>query len=1151
MIDEDTGNNGIVDYHLVNNTDNKFDVSAHGNQVMLVLRQQLDYESRTFYRLTLIATDRGTPQQSSQSTVEIHVQDEADSRPVFNASSYSISINESTSPSAYLLTVLASSADSPNLVSIEYFVTSGDPTGRFHLGGNTGVLTLQQAVDFEMNVLYTLTVRAQSTINPTLHADVTVSIRIINVNDHAPRFTRSAYSVSVLETDLTNQLIETVVAEDSDDGELGEVTYGYQEGTDFGVVATFDLNPTSGKIVSRTPLDREEREVYSFTVVARDGGIPPRSSSVMVTISVTDVNDEPPVFSQPEYYASVEEGGDEVTTVTRVMATDSDSDSGISYFIASGDTHNAFSIGSSDGVIVTQVVLDREEKASYQLEVGATDGRVETTVSVYINVTDINDEYPSFSRSLYSLPSVSELLDVNSEVLRVTATDRDEGSNSQVTYSSTDINNKFVLDSDTGVIRLVGSLDYETRTAYSFTVTGTDGGATPLFTTARVEILIQDENDNSPVFDPYDPVASVEENQPAQTSIIQLRATDADSGSNALITYDIIGDSRAVQAFGVSPSGLVYTLHSLDREVASQYQVQVQAADGGEVPLTQTVTLTVNILDVIDYPPVFTQISYSALITTETPKDSSLVIVRASTRDNVPANKIIYRITSGGNSTLFRIDQDTGYIRAMSNINPTTHMGVYTMQVTAQLQHLSESVPVIITIMRDDGIPRLHPLTLYFNSLETEMEATNYLGAVRITQPKNGANYTFSLEASPAIVQRYFRIATSRTMGELSVLRGVVSGHYRLNVSVSTSAGTGYGAVDAYIHVLKNESLENGVIATFGGVREASFMSLRLEQFAYSLTQIIPCSRDQVQIYGIQTTGAESDETVSVAFAVLQPDLQSYISQESLLYILQSNITSVRPSMLLRFGSDVCVSEPCANLQRCTPVVELYRHSPVSHLRTIMANNRIFLSHSFSQSHSCSCPQGFSLDDLCTSEINECDPSPCLFRAQCTDLLGDYHCECPLGFSGKNCSIVCPSPSCQPCSPNPCHHGADCSIPIQDPSSFICEACPWPNGYHGDRCELTTLHFTTGSFISFPTLGSLASVRMSLQFATVAPKGLLLYNGRIGGNHDYIAVELVIGQLSVGVSLGGVATTLRTESIWNLNDGEWHTVDLELRDGVS
>lgn len=210
--------------------------------------------------------------------------------------------------------------------------------------------------------------------------------------------------------------------------------------------------------------------------------------------------------------------------------------------------------------------------------------------------------------------------------------------------------------------------------------------------------------------------------------------------------------------------------------------------------------------------------------------------------------------------------------------------------------------------------------------------------------------------------------------------------------------------------------------------------------------------------------------------------------------------------------------------------------------------------HTFRESFICSCPNGYSRDDLCSSEMNECDPSPCYFAADCTDLVGDYRCECPRGTYDKNCSSVCASrESCDPCSPNPCLYGGTCVRPQQDFTSYMCESCPQDGKYSGPNCELTSLYFTSdkSSFVAFQTSDDTSQFLLNFRFATVSPNGLLFFNGNLDNQQDYVAAELVIGQLRVGVSFGGVATILMTESMWNLNDGQWRSVSIKLKDKVS
>lgn len=1146
--DNDLGQNGIVDFVLVNNTDNTFTVADSGSQVAIILNQQLDFESQRFYLLTITARDRGSLPQSSSATLEIHVIDVADSIPQFNATSYSVELPEDTSPPAYLLTVHATSQDSGSLAAVQYIKVSGDSNNQFSVNGITGAITLTKSLDFETTQVHVIVVQAQSVADSTLHSQANVHITVTNVNDHYPVFTRQVYSISVLETVSPGHLVISVDASDLDEGIFGDVFYRFSVFSEQAIYDTFRLDLQSGQITTVSSLDREQREQYTFTVVARDGGTPALSSTSRVSITVSDVNDEPPIFSQRQYNATISENLDAGRSVVQVSAEDSDSATSVVYYIQSGNINNAFGI-NHDGLITTRIRLDREEYASYSLIVVASDSSNENTTNVFISVLDLNDESPSFELSLYNLPPISEGLSVGSEVGRVQALDPDDGSNGEVTYTSTNIDPKFTIDRTTGAILLSSTLDYEDTDRYVFDVIATDGGQPLLSSTARVQISVLDENDNSPVFEPHPSTLSIFENRPAGEIITTVTATDADSGSNAAVQYEISGDNQARRAFGIRQNGDIFTQQSLDREVIGQYHLIVAASDSGVVRQTATMTVTVNINDIIDYPPVFSQVVYEVLITSALSRGLPVVTVHARTLDLVQPRSIIYHITSGANSTLFRMDQTTGMIFAETRIDPVLHEGVYRLGVMAQHRHLSESVFVIIRVMLDDGIPRLRPLTLYFSAYPTLIEQVNHLGVVEIQQPKEGQEYAFSLVYSDPRLQRHFSI--NPTTGYLSVTDGVVSGSYQLNVSASTSTGIGFVIIDVFVSILTNQTLENVVVAKFGGAREASFASIQLNQFIQSLMEVVPCSRSQVEIVGIQRSGPQRDEMVEVAFAILQPDLTSYPPRERIIDVLQANWHNLQPSTLLSILSDVCSEEPCSNLQQCHPIVEIHKHNVVSPFQVISGTHHF---HTFRHSFVCSCPQGYSLDDLCSSEINECDPSPCYFGAECTNLIGDYQCACPPGTYDKNCLSLCTSrQSCDPCSPNPCLYGGGCVRRPQDFTSYTCEDCPWRTEYSGHNCELTSLHFTTErlSFVAFQTNYGASRFNLNFRFTTISPNGLLFYSGHLENQQDYIATELVIGQLRVGVSFGSEATTLTTNSIWNLNDGLWHSVNIKLENRVS
>ena len=1139
----------MVDYTLINDTDNTFAVTKAGSQVALSLNQRVDFETKRFYLLTITARDRGATPRSSSATFEIRVLDVADSIPQFNATSYNTEVAENARPSTYLLTVHATSQDSAPLAALQYIKVSGDSNNQFSVNGNTGVITLTKSLDYETLQLHVLLVQAQSVANPTLQSQINVHITVTNINDHSPVFTRPLYSISVLETVSPPHLVITVDASDLDEGVFGQVSYRLHASTEQAINDTFMLDPVSGQITTIRSLDREQREQYSFTVVATDGGNPPHSSTSRVSITVSDVNDEPPIFSQQQYVANISENLGIGRSVIQVFAEDRDSAvSVINYYILSGNINNAFILNSQDGLITTRIRLDREDVSSYNLLIVASDGLNENNARVLITVLDMNDETPSFESLLYNPPPFPEDLSVGSELLRVQAMDDDEGSNGGVTYMSTNIDQKFSLNSATGAILLSSSLDYEDTTRYAFDVTATDGGRPPLSSTARVQIAISDVNDNSPIFEPHSSTFTIPENQPAGSIITTLTAIDADSASNAIVQYEIIGDSQAIRAFSIGQNGVVETRESLDREIISQYELVVQASDSGTVRRTETTRLTVEVGDVIDYAPVFSQVVYEMSITSVHSQGLPVVTVQASTRDDVHPRSILYSIISGANDTLFRMDQTTGMIFAETNIDPVRHEGVYRLGVEAQHQGLSKSVFVIIRVMRDDGIPRLRPLTLYFSAYPTLIRPVNHLGVVEIDQPKEGQEYTFSLLYSDLRAQRHFLI--NPTTGALSVAHSVLSGRYQLNISATTSTGVGFGLVDVYVSILTNQTLENAVIATFGGAREASFASIQLNQFIQFLMEIIPCTRPQVEIISIQRSGLERNEMVSLAFAVLEPSLTSYIGRDRTIDRLLANRHNAQPSSLLNFISDACSEEPCQNLQQCRPIIDIHSNSHATPFRVISGTYHF---HAFQESHICTCPEGYSRDDLCSSEINECNPSPCYFGAECTDYVGDYQCECPTGTYGKNCSLICTSQeSCDPCDPNPCFYEGTCNRPLHNLASYSCGDCPWGNGYNGPNCELTTLHFTSerSSFVAFQTSMDTARLDLDFRFATISPNGLLFYSGNLGNKDDFIAAELVIGQLRVGVSLGGVATMLTTDSIWNLNDGQWRSVSMKLRNRV-
>ena len=1118
----------------MNNSGDAFTVTP---EATLVLARPLDYETLSEYHMTLIASDHGTPARSSTATIDIRVTDVADNPPLFAEPRYSPMLPESAPIGTPVVSVLASSVDSSDLRGVRYSIVGGD-TDTFLINSTTGLLTLQRSLDYELFMEHNLTVFAESTLNSELGTSVPIVVTVGNVNEHAPLFSRVMFEVGVREGADAGVMVTVVSADDADMGEFGVLVYRVIGQED---PPRFSIDPSTGEVLTVGRLNQVQGSEFNFTVEAADGGSPPRTARATLVIHVMGVERAGPVFPMPMYTVDIVEG-DEEGDVATVMAS---SDLPVQYYIQSGDSEQVFAIGEG-GVVRSRAGLDRERRGQYRLVIVASDGRWEARATLVVNVGDVNDNPPQFQVSRLSR-AVSEGVAAGVELVRLVATDRDTGENGRVTYSLLQPHPLLSVGPESGIITVKEgqSLDYEDPTGrtHSLTVIATDGGDVPLNSSALVMITVLDENDHAPIFSDHTPsTVPIPENQPPQMPLLQVVAVDADSAPNAVVRYSLSGDVRALGSFGVDPrSGRLYSRGSLDRERQDRYQLTLHATDSGATPLSNSASITVEVTDEIDDPPLFARSAYTIHVADQRQPNSSLLTVTASTRD-LNASSVQYRIIAGDDSPLFQVGESTGVVSSTIMLEPSTNEAVYRLTLSAAHGSLSTSVPVQVIVRREDQIPRVRSLAIHMSVFPSLLRPVTPLGSVEVIQPLDAI--TFSLLHSPPSISRYFSI-TPRT-GVISVLDSVPSGHYRLNVSAATSEGVGFGDVSVILNRINNSTLENSVVVEFAAGSEASFIAHHLESFTRFVADLWPVPLEHVEVCGVQASRDGSRRTVELALAVRSHDYHTYIPAGDLQALLLLHASTFIPSFLP--VPDACISAPCPNLQVCESLLQLHASSGPAPLATLATPHLRLHSHPFSIARRCRCPLGYSRSTYCSSEINECEPRPCHFGAECTDLVGDYQCSCPSGTLGKNCSILCgSSDDCTPCDPTPCLNGGTCQS-MQD--VYTCTNCPSPH-HTGPHCELNTLHFTPGSYVALQTTPSAAALSVAFSFSTLTSSGLLLYGGRYHPPADYVSVELLVGQVNVGVSFGGVATVLRTESATRLNDGAWHRVDLGIRNRVS
>lgn len=599
--DADIGTNGQIDY-LLSGGNSIFNIDRLMGTLTVADRRRLDREVASSFILSITAMDRGSPATSNTTLVTVQLIDINDNPPLFSSSSYTTTVSESEHVGTTILPVSAMDLDFERNGQVTYSLQG---TSVFRVDSSSGEISLASSLDRENQSIYSFNVISSDGGSPSLSSTAQITIDISDENDNPPVFQQSSYSTQVSENLTPGQLVLSVVAIDADIGQNANITYYIT-----GPSVPFEVDPELGTVVTVSSLDRELTDLYTFEIVAEDGGSPSIMSVVPVNITLTDTNDNAPIFSQPSYTANVTENVPIGTVVTRVEASDNDAAENAMLRYSLASSANVFSIDPVTGEIYTASSIDREERDLYQLVVIALDmgqPALSSQVSLTITVLDENDNRPEFEQHVYDF-SVFEN-QPSGEIAILVASDQDQGINARVSYSivSEDgSSNPFEIDISTGLLSTLGELDRESVPFYNFTALAIDNGSPPLSATAVIMIYVLDENDNSPEFTQTLYSVSVEENFPIGVPFFTVIASDQDLGSNSEIRFELMPET-SVGLFSISPhSGELVVLGSLDAEIAIFHYLTIQAQDGGDPIQSSNTTVEVIVVDINDNPVLIT-----------------------------------------------------------------------------------------------------------------------------------------------------------------------------------------------------------------------------------------------------------------------------------------------------------------------------------------------------------------------------------------------------------------------------------------------------------------------------------------------------------------------------------------------------------------
>ncbi|XP_045572958.1 protocadherin beta-15 [Salmo salar] len=507
--DSDIGLNAIQSYSLERNAYFILDVqtsSDGGKYGELVLEKELDREQQQEVTLLLTAVDGGTPQRSGTVVIHVTVLDANDNKPVFSQTVYKVRLPENSPTGTVVVAVSASDEDegANGEVSYEFNRISDKAAKLFSIDKKTGEIKVQGPIDYEENTEYE--VRVQAKDGSGLAGNAKVMIEITDLNDNAPVILIKSFNNPIPENVLPGTEVGIINVQDEDSEGNRQVRCSIQQNV------PFKLNPSIKNyysLVTTSELDREIISDYNITITAADEGSPPLSSTKTIHLSVSDVNDNPPVFEEQSYSSYVTENNKPGSSMCSVTARDPDwrQNGTVVYSLLPSGVNGVpvssfLSINGDTGVIHAVRAFDYEQFRSFKVHVVARDNGsppLSSNVTVRVFITDENDNSPQI---LYPAPAGNSLMTemvpkaalAGSLVSKVIAVDADSGQNAWLSYQivkSTDPG-LFTIGLHSGEIRAQRDISESDSMKQNLVISVKDNGQPSLSATCDVYLLISD-----------------------------------------------------------------------------------------------------------------------------------------------------------------------------------------------------------------------------------------------------------------------------------------------------------------------------------------------------------------------------------------------------------------------------------------------------------------------------------------------------------------------------------------------------------------------------------------------------------------------------------------------------------------------------------
>ncbi|XP_030251929.1 protocadherin gamma-C5-like isoform X19 [Sparus aurata] len=511
--DQDVGSNSVKSYTL--SKDECFSLrikELSGNRKVpeLVLEKSLDREKQSVHQLLLTALDGGNPVKTGTTKIIVTVLDNNDNIPVFKKPLYNVTVHENSVAGSVLLKVEATDADEGVNGEIDYVFAEHTPQSLlsiFKLDSGTGEISLVGPLDYEGAPIYEIDITAKDKGVPEMEGHCRVQVVVIDINDNAPEIVLTSDPNPVREDAPRGTVVALISARDLDSGNNGKVTLKLTKNSPFSLKPSFSNNYA---LVTTSTLDRESFSEYNIEITATDSGSPPLSSKKIIPVRITDVNDNPPIFSQPSYNVYLKENGVAGSILYSVSASDLDfgENAKISYSILDSKVQDVsvssyVYINSDNGSIYSMHSFDYEKLKVFQIQVQAKDQgspSLSSNATVHVFILDQNDNAPAvIYPSSAALGSLSHQRMPRSAkaghlVTKVTAVDADSGHNAWISYKLAEATDAslFTVNLYTGEVRTKRAVSEQDDSSQRLLIEVKDDGEPVQSATVTVSILMED-----------------------------------------------------------------------------------------------------------------------------------------------------------------------------------------------------------------------------------------------------------------------------------------------------------------------------------------------------------------------------------------------------------------------------------------------------------------------------------------------------------------------------------------------------------------------------------------------------------------------------------------------------------------------------------